>query len=311
MKRAGEIVQFLKSPPLWFCALAWVLAALLIAGAIAAAAVGGFGAFSYVLYAGAAVFLAYTVYSAVRMAPKVKAAFTAWAEKHRFTENLLRDYGYRTIVLAVCSFVISAAYVVLNAVLSVLATSVWYASLAGYYLFLSGLRFGVLFGGYRIRQRAGSDEKKSYAEKLKLYRNCGIALLVLETALVAAVTQMVRSESPAVHTQIMAIASAAYTFYKVAFAIRNLVKVRRYKDPLLQSFRNINLTDASVSLIALQTTLVAVFSEGDDAKMNVLNAVTGFAVCALTIVLGIWMIVSASRKRKEWEEERCEDGREE
>ena len=78
---------------------------------------------------------------------------------------------------------------------------------------------------------------------------------------------------------------------------------------MLQSFRNINLTDASVSLLALQTTLVAVFSESTDVKMNILNGVTGFCVCMLTIVLGIFMIVSASRKLKRLKEETGIDGR--
>ncbi len=132
---------------------------------------------------------------------------------------------------------------------------------------------------------------------------------MLETALGGAVTQMVISESPSVHTQIMAIASAAYTFYKVTLAIYNLAKVKRYKDPLLQSFRNINRTDASVSLLALQTTMVAVFSEGADAEMKILNCVTGFFVCVLTIVLGIFMIVRANQKLKALKEVTVADGR--
>lgn len=307
--RTARVLQFLKEPSLWFCVLTWILTAGFIAGAVAAAAIGEFGALSYVLYAGAAVLLGYTVYTGIRFAPAAKAAVVERAKRHRFTGNLIGDYGFRTIVFAVCSFAVNAAYVILNAVLAVLAESVWYASVAGYYLFLSGLRFGILSGGHKVRQKAGEDAQKLYEGKLKLYRGCGIALLVLETALGVAVTQMVLSESPSVHTQIMAIASAAYTFYKVSLAIYNLVKVRRYKDPLLQSFRNINMTDASVSLLALQTTMVAVFSEGTDAKMNILNGVTGFFVCILTIVLGIFMIVRASRKLKGLKEVAVDDGR--
>lgn len=311
MKQNGavKVLRFLKEPALWFCVLAWCLMAVFIAGAVAAAAIGGLGPISYVLYAGAALLLGYTVYTVIHCAPKVKAAVMEKAKRHRFTGNLIGDYGFRTIVFAVCSFAISAAYVILNAILAVLAVSVWYASLAVYYLFLSGLRFGILLGGYKARQKAGEDAKKLYEGKLKLYRGCGIALLVLETALWVAVTQMIRSESPSVHTQIMAIGSAAYTFYKVTLAIYNLVKVHRYKDPLLQSFRNINLTDASVSLLALQTTMVVVFSEGMDAEMKILNCVMGFFVCMLTIVLGIFMIVRANQMLKELKEVTSTDGR--
>ena len=70
-----------------------------------------------------------------------------------------------------------------------------------------------------------------------------------------------------------------------------------------QSFRNINLADAAVSLLSLQVTLVAVFSDGTDGAMNALNAVTGFAVCALTLALGVFMIVRANARLKKIKEE--------
>ena len=96
----------------------------------------------------------------------------------------------------------------------------------------------------------------------------------------------------------MAITSAAYTFYKIIFAIVNVFKVRRMQDPMLQCFRNINLTDAAVSLLTLQVTLVAVFSDERTETMNILNAVTGFIVCALTVVMGILMIVRSTIRLK-------------
>ncbi len=77
--------------------------------------------------------------------------------------------------------------------------------------------------------------------------------------------------------------------------------MRRLNDPLLQCFRNINLTDATVSLFSLQVTLVAVFSDESGVapkSMRTLNAITGFTVCALTIFLGVFMIVRASGKLK-------------
>lgn len=308
MKDKKSRFSFFIKPPIWFCCLVWIFAVLFIAGALTAVALSFMAWISYVLYAFAAVFLAYSVYLLARFAPDVKAALIRQANKHAFTENLIGNYGFRTVVFAVCSFVVSAAYVVFNVVLAALVSSVWYASLAGYYFFLSALRFGILFGGYRLRKKAGENSDVYFVGKLKIYRNCGIALLALEIALAVAVTQMVLSERPAAHTQVMAIAAAAYTFYKVTIALYNLVKVRRYHDPLLQSFRNINLTDAFVSLLALQTTLVAVFSEEASAGMQALNAVTGFSVCALTIFLGVFMIVRAAKQLKRCEEERRRDG---
>ena len=182
--------------------------------------------------------------------------------------------------------------------MGIVTHSVWYGIMACYYIFLSALRGGLLYGSYRARKLAAGDDDAMAVYKLKMYRLCGISLFVLELALAAAVTLMILSERPTAYSEIMAITSAAYTFYKIIFAIINIRKVNRLHDPMLQSYRNINLTDAAVSLLSLQVTLVAVFSDEQTAEMNTFNAITGFAVCALTIVLGVLMIVNATIRLK-------------
>ena len=165
---------------------------------------------------------------------------------------------------------------------------------------MSVLRGVILVGSYQAKKRAAGDETVYSVYKLKLYRMCGIFLLILELALAAAVSLMILSTRPTEYSEIMAITSAAYTFYKIIFAIVNVFKVRRMQDPMLQCFRNINLTDAAVSLLTLQVTLVAVFSDERTEMMNILNAVTGFIVCALTVVMGILMIVRSTIRLKKF-----------
>lgn len=250
---------------------------------------------AYPAYALAALSLGYAVYAAVRVAPKIKAGVLAAADKRRLTAGFVRDFGVRTLVFSGISFAVNIAYVLFNGALGIINRSVWYGSLAAYYLFLSGLRLGIFQAGRVAGRSKGGD---LCARKLKIYRACGAALLALELALAAAVTQMVLSGNPSAHGEIAAITSAAYAFYKLIFAIRNIFKAKRYSDPLVQCFRNINLTDATVSLLALQTTLVTVFSDGETGSMRALNAVVGFAVCAFTIAMGAWMIIRADAKLK-------------
>lgn len=128
--------------------------------------------------------------------------------------------------------------------------------------------------------------------KWRIYRACGGALLLLEIALAAFVTQTVMFGRPQTPSLVMAIASAAYTFYRVVLSVVQLHKVRKTGDPLLQSLRNINFSNALVALFALQITLVAVTGEQDGA-MRFLNIAMGFFVCVLVIALGIYMIVRA------------------
>lgn len=220
------------------------------------------------------------------------------AKSHPFANSLLTSYGFRTVAFSVLSFVINIGFAVFNAVLGVITLSYWYAIFACYYIFLSVLRGVILVGSYQAKKRAAGDETVYAVYKLKLYRMCGIFLLILELALAAAVSLMILSTRPTEYSEIMAITSAAYTFYKIIFAIVNVFKVRRMQDPMLQCFRNINLTDAAVSLLTLQVTLVAVFSDERTEMMNILNAVTGFIVCALTVVMGILMIVRSTIRLK-------------
>lgn len=299
----NRLFAFFKDPPLCFSCIVWAAALCFIAGSFVLMAAEYTAWPVYLVYGGAAVLLAYSVYILVRIAPLLKAKIIESARRRPFTENLLGSYGFRTLVFFSVSFAVNVAFAVFNGVLGILTRSVWYGIFACYYLALSALRGGILLGSARAKKRAAEDGVLLETYKLKLFRLCGCALFALELALAAAVTLMVLSDRPAAYSEIMAITTAAYTFYKVISAVVNVFRVRRLKDPVLQSFRNINLADAAVSLLSLQVTLVAVFSDGTDGAMNALNAVTGFAVCALTLALGVFMIVRANARLKKIKEE--------
>ena len=64
----------------------------------------------YVLYALSAVTLTYFVYTMIIFVPKMKAGIIKALKKHKFTNKLLADYGYRTIVFSVFSFILNVAY---------------------------------------------------------------------------------------------------------------------------------------------------------------------------------------------------------
>lgn len=298
MKKFRRLILFLKKPPFPFLCIVWGITFALIAGTVALIVLNYMDWPVYIAYGVSAVFSVYTVYSLPRFIPKIKEMILERAKSHPFANSLLTSYGFRTVAFSVLSFVINIGFAVFNAVLGVITLSYWYAIFACYYIFLSVLRGVILVGSYQAKKRAADDETVYAVYKLKLYRMCGIFLLILELALAAAVSLMILSTRPTEYSEIMAITSAAYTFYKIIFAIVNVFKVRRMQDPMLQCFRNINLTDAAVSLLTLQVTLVAVFSDERTEMMNILNAVTGFIVCALTVVMGILMIVRSTIRLK-------------
>ena len=60
--------------------------------------------------------------------------------------------------------------------------------------------------------------------------------------------------------------------------------------------------DALVSILALQTALLTMFSEGE-VNISIFNTFTGIVVSLLSVGIGIYMIVSANKKMKEIQKE--------
>lgn len=290
-----RFLQFLRDPPLRFAAAEWFFALASVGGSIAAVSVCEGEAWTYAVYVLAALFLGYGIYLAVRLAPQMKRGIAERVNRHAVTSRFFSDYGFRTQAITLLSLIVNVGYALVHFVLAVLWRSLWYGALAGYYLLLSALRGGVLAGGRGAKKRAEGDAVRLLGDKWRIYRASGAALFLIEAALSVFVTQTVLFGRPQTPSLVMAIASAAYTFYRVILSLVQMRKGRKTGDPLVQSLRNINFSNALVSLFALQITLVAVQGGADEGMRN-MNIFMGFFVCALTIALGLYMIVRASRK---------------
>lgn len=297
-----NFLAFIKNPPLWFVVLACVLAFVFSAAAVAVMALLPSAKWAPAVYAPAAVFLSYGAYSIVRTAPAAKRAASAALHKNAYVGRFLDDYGVRTVVFALCASVLNAAYVAVNGATAIMYASAWYVCMTGYYLALMLVRGGVLYFGRRASRLHGGDGRALGRAKAKVYFGCGMAILALEAALVFAVAVLVTDDSRAQTGIVLAIATAAYTFYKFTLAIVNVVKAGRFADPAVQCFRNISLVDALVAMLSLQVTLMAVGGEGEYALAA--NAALGAAVCAVAAATGIVMIVRGGKKLKEYDNER-------
>ena len=304
MKR---LLDLLKNPRGAWLIVAWLLGIGTAAASIAVVVLGAEGGWVYAVYLAAAVLLAYAIYALVRFVPRATAAVSSFVKKYPLLGKWMGTYEARTLLFAACSFVINVGYVVLNIVMAALMSSIWYAALAAYYFALGALRYAVLFGTRKAKKNA-QTERGLAAEKLRIYRNCGIALLIIEGVFMFAVAQFVLSGGGSIaelaaqnmrtYTMITMISSAAFTFYKMTLSIVNLVKVHKMTDPELWALRNINLAAALVSLLALQTTMTLFLSQPLTREMSVFNGIVGLVVVLIVAGLGIVMIVRANKKKK-------------
>ncbi len=307
-----KILRKLKDVKPWQRALIYLSTTVFCAAAILFAVFSGANLglqiVSYVCYAFAALSLAYSLYLIVRAAPTVKARLIERIKRVGFGKRLLEQYGFRTVVFAAVSLAINVAYVSFNAVLAIYFKAVWYGALAGYYALLTALRSGIVLYHRRKSKSDVLEEADIRKTELKKYRACGIMLTVIPFFLSFAILQMVTEGRAFVHMGWTSIAFAAYAFYKITMAIYNVIKARKQEDITVLALRNVGLADAFVSILALQTCLLYAYSEG--AQYGYANALTGGAVCAATLVLGVIMIAQANKKTKELKRT-TEDGRKE
>ena len=205
-----------------------------------------------------------------------------------FTNKVSTDYRYRTIMFTLPGFGLNVVFAVFNGVVAIVSKSGWYGSLAAYYLLLGVMRSGAI--GY-VRSSSQQESQNTRAgRELKVYRRCGFLLLLMSFALGGSVFLMVREGNGKTYPGILIYAVAAYTFWKIARAIVNVIKARKTKSPLLMILRNIGYTDAFVSLLSLQTAMFAEFSEGENNYVQPINAATGIVVCLMILVMGVYII---------------------
>lgn len=253
---------------------------------------------SFIMYPISALALTFLIYCMVVYLPIVKDAIIKSLKKHKFTNELLDSYGYRSIIFASCSFVINIAYAVVNVVVAVMSKSIWFGALATYYIALSLIR-GILIASCRKRKK--KNKQFTLEKQLVAYRNTGVLLMVLNVALVAAIVQMVMSNQGFEYAGLMIYVIAVYTFYKLGLSIYNLFKMKKHEDYLVKAIKSISFADALVSVLALQTAMFAAFAQSGDWALP--NALTGGAVSMIIIGMGIFMIVKGQIGLKQFKKE--------
>lgn len=290
--------NFIKRPHGVVLAIVYILTVIAVAAAVTLTIAWKDGTvyevLSYAVYAVAALFLGYSVYTFVIYVPKIKSAVLDLLRRHAFTSNLVDNYQFKTVVFSLVSFVMTCAFAIMNLVSAIRYELIWYYAISAYYFVLLVLRGGISYAELRSKKELEGIALEK--RRLTIYLSGGIVLLLLEIAMAAAVTEMMLSRRPLQTGMIYTIANAAYTFYKMGMAIYNLVRASRLRDPVVQSLRNINFADACMSIVSLTVLMLATF--GTDNAMIATRACVGFSACVAIIVLAVVMIVRGTKGLK-------------
>ncbi len=206
-----------------------------------------------------------------------------------FGERFSSDARFRMGLSLYRGFFVNLAYIVIKLASGIYYRSAWFVSLAVYYALLAVMRFLL------IRRLNAPDT----AAELRRYRLCGFMLLFMNQALAGIVIFMVHENRGFDYPGVLIYAMAAYAFYAVTVAIVNLVKTRRSKSPLIAAAKAVNLVAAMVSILSLETAMLARFGGDDDPLFRkTMTAATGGGVCTAVIAMAVYMIWRAGRELK-------------
>lgn len=207
-------------------------------------------------------------------------------------ERYFSETAFRAEVSLYPSLMINLLYAGIKLFSGIYYQSVWFFTLAVYYILLAVMRFFLL---HHVRKRGRKQENQIL--ELKICRLCGIILLILDWALTGIIILVVRKNSGFCYPGVLIYAMALYSFYAVITAIINVVKFRRYGSPVISSAKVINLTAALVSMLSLETAMLTQFGAARDAAFRQrMSATTGACVSVLVLGMAVVMIARTTNQ---------------
>lgn len=198
------------------------------------------------------------------------------------------DLAFRGSVGICQGMAINFCYVVFRLAVGIRYASVWFLSMAVYYLVLGALR-SYLIVCYRRR----SPELEQ-----RCYRITAWLLLLLNIPMGGMIVLMIRTDSGYFYPGSVIYLSALYTFYAFILAIVNVMRFRALGSPILSAAKVLNLVSALMSLLDLQTAMIAHFSPNGEGYRKLMNTVTGSAVYAAVIVIAVYMLRRSRKLEK-------------
>lgn len=237
---------------------------------------------------------AYTLTVVVIKMPPLIKKIKSGLYGNRYSNRYLTDSLLRARISLYTGLGISFFYACFKLGMGIYLHSVWLGAVAVYYIILAFIRFGLL-RRYR-RSVKYEDEAHLRLYGLKSYRFCGILMFVLNIAVSGLVIQLIWKNETYEYPGFLIYAMAAYAFYCLAMAIKNIIKYRRMEQPILSAAKMLSFACALMSMLAMQTAMLTQFGQGQENFARLMNSLSGTTVCLIIFCLAVGMIRRANRE---------------
>lgn len=220
-----------------------------------------------------------------------KQGFKEALHRNRHVHRYLTDVSFKTHVSLYISFGINLLFAAIKLFYGLSYRSVWFGTLAVYYMMLAVMRFLLL----RHVNRIGIG--KDLALELRQYRLCGVILLLMNISLLGVVALVVVDNEGFYYGGYLIYVVALYAFYNIISAVWDIIKYRRFQSPVMSASKVIKLAAALVSILSLETAMLTEFGEESGEQFRrIMTGLTGCGVCLIVLVAAIVMIRQSSNR---------------
>lgn len=206
---------------------------------------------------------------------------------HRYMGN----YQDRTITTTMASFIINAMSGIGQLAMGIYFLSLWFIANAIYYLLLCFAR-GHALQRYK-KAKLIKDAKERYHFEFSIFKRSGIFICLSGIAYSLVCLRTYFAEDAVVYSGYTVYLVALIAFSKLGTAIHGTFVTRHLQNPIVSTLKIINFTDAFVSIVVTQCTLL-MMQKTDNAMEY--SAIFGMIVSGMIILRGILML---AKKKKE------------
>lgn len=183
---------------------------------------------SYISYILSAYALTLTVARSITLSKRINKKLNS----NKYINRLLTDINLKNNIKLFSGIFFNMIYGIFKFVTGFIYNSIWFGTTGIYYLVLGIMKLSLT--KHIIKK---SDNRKQLIQ----YRNTGILMFLLNSAMVGMIILMIRDGNSAVYPGFIIYAQAAYTFYVLTFAIINIIKYRKDHSPIIAASKSINL----------------------------------------------------------------------
>lgn len=287
MKKAKTVLSKLLNPPKWVLIPLPIIVFVALIFIFISSRENSTSA--YVIYVMSAYCFAILVVPIPKLAVKIKSALKRKITSSKLGSRYFGDLAFRGNVNIYLGMFADFFYVIFRIVVGICYASVWSISMAIYFLVLGGIRLFLVQNYCR----------HNMSNEIRSYRMTAWLLFLLNIPMGVMILLMVVANNGYFYPGYVIYISAMYTFYTMIMSVVNLVRYRRLGSPVLSAAKVLNFIAALMSVLGLQTAMIAEFSSEDDSFRRLMNGFTGSAVWATVIATAVYMLIRSSKMKSE------------